>query len=70
MSHSGTLSAMLAFVPNWWQETTTPTALGSLLVGWAKACGWQACGFVWADGNASVIRTVRGGSLVDVPSPT
>lgn len=70
MSKPGTLSAMLAFVPNWWQETTSPTTLGSLLVGWAKVCGWQACGLVWTDPSAApVVRTVRGGALADVQAP-
>jgi len=69
MSQPGTLSAMLAFVPNWWQETTNPAGLGSLLVGWAKACGWQACGLVWTDGESSVVRTVRDNSLTEVPPP-
>jgi signal transduction histidine kinase len=46
MSQSGTLAAALAFVPNWWQETTDPLALDMLLGNWAKACGWRACGVV------------------------
>ncbi|MBA4189750.1 MAG: hypothetical protein C0467_17325 [Planctomycetaceae bacterium] len=70
MSEPGTLSTVLAFAPNWWQETTSPATLGTLLVGWAKACGWQACGIVWTDPNAPpVIRTVRNGLLLDVPAP-
>ncbi|MCE9567255.1 MAG: HAMP domain-containing histidine kinase [Planctomycetes bacterium] len=71
MSNPGTLSAMLAFSPNWWQETTSPATLGTLLIAWAKVCGWQACGLVWTDDNSlPVIRTVRTGALADLPAPT
>ncbi|WP_439631855.1 ATP-binding protein [Gemmata sp.] len=69
MSDPGTLSALTAFVPNWWQETTSPTTLGTLLAGWAKACGWQACGLAWSDDTTTVVRTVRGGGVADGPAP-
>jgi signal transduction histidine kinase len=70
MCNPGTLSAALAFVPNWWQETTDPTAVDGLLVGWARACGWRACGFLWpADHSPSVVRTVQGGILVEAAPP-
>ena len=36
MSQPGTLAAALAFVPNWWQETTDPFALDSLLADWSQ----------------------------------
>ena len=70
MSTPGTLSTMLAFAPNWWQETTSPATLGTLLVAWAKACGWQACGLVWSEENLlPILRSVRAGALVDAPTP-
>ncbi len=70
MSNSGTLSAALAFVPSWWQEATDTTTLDTLLVGWARACGWRACGFVWpGDNSPAVARTVQGGVLTDTPAP-
>jgi signal transduction histidine kinase len=70
MSTEGTLPAALAFVPNWWHETTHEAAIGNLLVDWARVCNWQACGFVWpGDHGVPVIRTVQAGSLVDVPQP-
>lgn len=70
MNNPGTLSAALAFVPNWWQETVDPGAIDGLLVGWARACGWRACGIVWpADNSPNVARTVQAGLLVDAPVP-
>jgi signal transduction histidine kinase len=69
MTNPGTLSAALAFVPNWWQETADPAAFDGLLVGWSRACGWKACGIVWpADQSAAVVRTVQGGVLADAPA--
>jgi signal transduction histidine kinase len=63
MSNPGTLSAALAFVPNWWQDTTDPLALDSLLAGWARACGWRACGLVLPiDGAPPVVRTAPAGA--------
>src|SRR5205823_5234560 len=68
MSNSGTLSAALAFVPNWWQETTDPLALDALLANWARACGWRACGLVLpAEGSQPVVRTVPAGAAADGP---
>jgi signal transduction histidine kinase len=69
-STPGTLSAALAFVPQWWQETADPAALDGLLVAWSRACGWRACGFVWpGENSAGVVRTVQGGFLTEVPAP-
>src|SRR5215510_14874151 len=62
MSQSGTLPAALAFVPNWWQETTDPLALDSLLGNWSRACGWRACGVVLpGESGTPIARTVQGG---------
>lgn len=70
MSNTGTLSTALAFVPNWWQETTDTGTFDKLLRGWAQACGWRACGFVWpGDNSPAVVRMVQGGTLVDASSP-
>jgi signal transduction histidine kinase len=70
MSNPGTLSAALAFVPSWWQESTDPSALDALLVAWARACGWRACGFVWLSENSQpVVKTVQGALLSDAPPP-
>lgn len=69
MSAPGTLSAALAFVPNWWQESTGPAAFDALLAGWGRACGWKACGFAWTGEVGSVSKTVSDGSPVDVPAP-
>ena len=70
MSNPGTLSAALAFVPSWWQETTDPAALDALIVAWCRACGWRACGFVWQNENAQkVVRTVHGGLLTEAQAP-
>ena len=70
MSNPGTLSAALAFVPSWWQETTDPTTLDGLLVAWSRACGWRACGFIWpGDNSPPVVKTVQSGSLMEVPAP-
>lgn len=64
MSTPGSLSAALAYLPCWWHEATDPAALDGLLVGWARACGWQAAGFVWpVDGFPVTAPTVRSGSL-------
>src|SRR5262245_25468694 len=63
MSQSGTLAAALAFVPNWWQDTTDPLALDILLGNWAKACGWRACGLVLpVEGSPPIAKAVHGGS--------
>src|SRR4051812_38714752 len=68
MSAPGTLAAALGFVPNWWQETSDPTGFDALLVGWAKACGGKAAGFVWpALGPAAVVKTVPPAGVVDPP---
>jgi signal transduction histidine kinase len=70
MSNPGTLSTALAFVPNWWQETTEAGAFDKLLRGCAQACGWRACGFVWpGDNTPAVVRMVQGGALVEASSP-
>lgn len=68
MSQPGTLAAALAFVPNWWQEAADSFALDALLIGWARACGWRACGLVMPGESAgTVARTVQGGTAGDVP---
>ena len=69
MSSPGTLSAALAFLPNWWQETTDLAAFDDLLTGWARACGWRACGFVWTGENGTVVKTVQAGAHIDAPAP-
>ena len=69
MSAPGTLSAALAFVPNWWQESTDGAAFDALLAGWSWACGWRTCGFAWSGEHGAVVRTVQGGILVDAPAP-
>lgn len=69
MPSPGSLSAALTFVPQWWRENTDPGTFDSLLVGWAAACGWQACGFVWPGENSPLVRTVRSGALVEEPQP-
>lgn len=66
MSSPGSLAAALAYLPSWWQDTADPAAFDGLLVGWARACGWKACGFTWpADGPAAVVRTATPGGLVE-----
>ena len=70
MSSPGSLSAALAFVPNWWLETTDPAALDTLLVGWARAAGWRGCGFVWPGDTApAVARTVLPNGQIDTTPP-
>ena len=69
MSTPGTLTSALAFVPNWWQETTDPAAFDALLSGWARACGWRACGFVWTSESASITKTVQAGLEIEIPAP-
>ena len=70
MNNPGTLSAALAFVPSWWQETSDPATIDALLVGWSRACAWRACGILWpADNSPAVMRTVQAGQLADVPVP-
>ncbi len=69
MSSPGTLSAALAYLPNWWQESTDPFAFDGLLAGWARACGWRACGFVWNGEAGPVVKTVQGGTHADAPAP-
>jgi signal transduction histidine kinase len=70
MSTEGALSAALAFVPNWWQETAHEVAMDHLLIDWARVCQWHACGFVWtSDSSEPVIRTVQAGNLVAAPQP-
>lgn len=69
MSPPGTLSAALNFLPQWWQEATDPAAFDALLGGWARACGWRACGFAWTGESGSVVRTITGGSFTDAPAP-
>lgn len=69
MSAPGTLSAALAFVPNWWQESADPGAFDALLAGWAQACGWKACGFAWTGEAGSVSKTLNAGFPVEAPAP-
>ena len=69
MSNPGSLSAALAFVPSWWQETTEPTALDALLLGWAKAAGWRAAGFVWPSEGVVLRKSVLNGQLTEVAVP-
>ena len=69
MSSPGTLSAALAFLPQWWQETADPLAFDGLLAGWARACGWRACGFMVHGENGPVVKTVLAGGHADLPAP-
>jgi signal transduction histidine kinase len=70
MSIPGDLSAALAFVPSWWQDTTDTAALDALLVGWLRATGWRAVGFVWpATDTAAVGRVVNGTMVADLVPP-
>lgn len=68
MSQPGTLAAALAYVPNWWQETSDPTGFDALLVGWAKACGWKAAGFAWPAESPTVLKTAHPAGLGE-PGP-
>ena len=66
MSNPGTLTAALAYLPNWWQEASDAVAFDGLLVGWVRACGWRAGGFVWPlEGNPIVARALPSGALAD-----
>lgn len=67
MSAPGTLSAALAFVPNWWQETTDAGAFDALLARWGRACGWRACGFAWTGETGPVVKTAQAGVAIDAP---
>jgi signal transduction histidine kinase len=70
MSHPGTLTAALSFVPHWWQETTDPAAFDALLTGWVRVCGWRAGGFVWpADGTPTVVKAAPAGVVSDAVVP-
>ncbi len=69
MSSPGTLSAALAYLPHWWQETADPFAFDGLMAGWARACGWRACGFVWGGEAGPVVKTVQGDAHTDAPAP-
>jgi signal transduction histidine kinase len=70
MSTPGTLAAALAYLPNWWQETTDPAGLDALLIGWAKSGGWKAAGFAWpADGTPGVVKTVHPGGVGEAAAP-
>lgn len=70
MSQPGTLSSALAFLPNWWQETTEPAAFDALLAGWVRAGGWRAGGLVWpADGHPTVVKVAPAGAASDVVIP-
>ena len=64
MSIPGDLSAALAYVPRWWPDTTDPAALDGLLVGWLKATGWRAVGFVWPAGDHAAVGKVVNGTLI------
>lgn len=58
MSSPGLPPTALTYLPSWWQETTDPTALDALLIGWVRAAGLRAGGFVWpADGVPTVAKT-------------
>jgi signal transduction histidine kinase len=69
MSAPGTLSAALAFLPNWWQEAADAATFDALLNGWARACGWRTCGFAWAGEAGTVTKTIQNGVAVDAPAP-
>ncbi len=44
MAPAGTIAAALAFVPEWWQETTDAAAVAELFARWRIACGYSGCG--------------------------
>jgi signal transduction histidine kinase len=69
MSAPGTLPAALSFLPQWWQDASDPTAFDALLAGWARACGWRACGFVWPGESGPVARTAYSGAICDGAAP-
>lgn len=71
MSGPGTLSAALAYLPNWWLETTDAGAFDALLVGWVRACGWRAAGFIWPAEANPVAKTAIGATVAQdrVPPP-
>jgi signal transduction histidine kinase len=47
MPQPGTQPAALAFLPQWWQESTDAAAFETTLASWVRTCGWRAAGFVW-----------------------
>ncbi len=69
MSAPGSLPTALTFLPSWWQETTDPAAFDALLAGWARACGWRACGFVWTGDGGPVVKTVQSGIPEEASAP-
>lgn len=68
-SSPGTLSAALAFLPSWWQETSDPAALDAILAGWTRACGWKEGGFVWQADGTSVVKTAQVGAPGPAEAP-
>src|SRR5688572_30769986 len=70
MHNPGTLSAALAYLPGWWQETTEPALFDSLLAGWVRAAGWRAAGFVWpVDTAPTVVKVAPAGAASDSAVP-
>ena len=63
------LPAALAFVPNWWPDTSEPAALDGLLAGWVRAAGWRAGGFVWPADAPGVARIASGGQVTELVPP-
>ena len=70
MSTPGTLSAGLAHLPAWWQETNEPTAFDNLLTGMVRACGWRSAGFIWpAETIPAIMKVAPAGAGSDAIVP-
>lgn len=66
MPQPGTHTAALAFLPQWWQETSDASAFEVTLACWVRACGWKAAGFICpADGPATFARSVPNTAAIE-----
>ena len=74
MSTPGSLSAGLAYLPNWLGDCPDAAALDALVCGWVRASGYRVAGIDWPDGadashelTATATRVDRRPATSDTP---
>ncbi len=70
MSTPGSISAGLAYLPDWLNDCRDAAAVDRLLCGWVAASRWRSAGFAWSDPataglslSATPTRVERGGEF-------
>lgn len=70
MHMPGGLSAGLAFLPSWLNDSRDALALDTLLSGWVRSSGWRSAGLVWpVDSSPGFTVQARPDGVERLPNP-